>query len=244
MKGEREAGKRLWKVFPAKLVRPAFQPQQREEQEALMARSGLWDKNKLHAEALCHPPSPAHTLWAAGLTPNPDSSSHFSSGPPHRPPDLKSRGQNSPISGAGGPHFAPRDGAKLRGTAGSKAPLKWAGPEAVNSFHHTHARASTHAHTRMHALMCTCTHAHSEAILVAAALSHQYTTLTEHGSWVLRTNALVPGFPTRLPYASELAAATPTDPGLLPSLPISKALDSSAPSGRAGCPTACLGLQN
>lgn len=102
MKGEREAGKRLWKVFPAKLVRPAFQPQQREEWEALMARSGLWDKNKLHAEALCHPPSPAHTLWAAGLTPNPDSSSHFSSGPPHRPPDLKSRGQNSPISRGGG----------------------------------------------------------------------------------------------------------------------------------------------
>lgn len=104
--------------------------------------------------------------------------------------------------------------------------------------------AHAHTHTRMHALMCTCTHAHSEAILVAAARSHQYTTLTEHGSWVLRTNALVPGFPTRLPYASELAAATPTDPGLLPSLPISKALDSSAPSGRAGCPTACLGLQN
>ena len=43
--------------------------------------------------------------------------------------------------------------------------------------------------------------------------------------------------------APGLAASTPTDPALLSSLPISKKLDSSAPGGGAGCPTACLGLQ-
>ena len=40
-----------------------------------------------------------------------------------------------------------------------------------------------------------------------------------------------------------LAASTLTDPALLSSLPFSKRLDSSAPGGRAGCPTACLGLR-
>lgn len=51
-KGEREAGKGLWKVLPGKLVGPALQPRQHEERP----ESGLWDNNALPPEALCHPP--------------------------------------------------------------------------------------------------------------------------------------------------------------------------------------------
>lgn len=51
-KGEREAGKGLWKVLPGKPVSPALQPRQHEERP----ESGLWDNNALHPEALCHPP--------------------------------------------------------------------------------------------------------------------------------------------------------------------------------------------
>lgn len=50
------------------------------------------------------------------------------------------------------------------------------------------------------------------------------------------------GFITGLPGTLGLAISTPTDPALLSSLPISRRLDSSAPGGGAGCPTACLGV--
>lgn len=61
--------------------------------------------------------------------------------------------------------------------------------------------------------------------------------IATHHSWVPWTNA-----PRARLYPS-LATATPTDPALLSSLPISRRLDSSDPGGRAGCPTACLGLR-